>query len=59
MVKAGTSPRLMPRMTLGQEVIEGYLSLRAHSPEILRPSLPESVPAAASCMRRTAFSSQT
>nr|WP_154664642.1 error-prone DNA polymerase [Gemmobacter nectariphilus] len=41
----------LPRMTLGQEVIEDYLSLRlslrAHPLEILRPNLPESLPAAA------------
>lgn len=40
----------LPRMTLGQEVIEDYLalrlSLRAHPLEILRPNLPESLPAA-------------
>ncbi|VDC33814.1 error-prone DNA polymerase [Pseudogemmobacter humi] len=39
----------LPRMTLGQEVIEDYLSLRlslrAHPMEILRPGLPESLPA--------------
>ncbi len=38
----------LPRMTLGQEVIEDYLalrlSLRAHPLEILRPNLPESLP---------------
>ena len=38
----------LPRMTLGQEVIEDYLalrlSLRAHPMEILRPTLPESQP---------------
>ena len=40
----------LPRMTLGQEVIEDYLSLRlslrAHPLELLRPNLPESLPAA-------------
>ena len=39
----------LPRMTLGQEVIEDYLalrlSLRAHPLEILRPNLPESLSA--------------
>ena len=39
----------LPRMTLGQEVIEDYLalrlSLRAHPMELLRPNLPESLPA--------------
>ncbi|MBL4919377.1 error-prone DNA polymerase [Szabonella alba] len=38
----------LPRMTLGQEVIEDYLSLRlslrAHPMELLRPRLPESLP---------------
>ena len=38
----------LPRMTLGQEVIEDYLSfrlsLRMHPLELLRPSLPESLP---------------
>jgi error-prone DNA polymerase len=38
----------LPQMTLGQEVIEDYLSLRlslrAHPMEILRPRLPESLP---------------
>ena len=37
----------LPRMTLGQEVIEDYLalrlSLRAHPLELLRPNLPESL----------------
>lgn len=42
-------PRVMlPQMTLGQEVIEDYLSLRlslrAHPVELLRPRLPESLP---------------
>jgi len=38
----------LPQMTLGQEVIEDYLSLRlslrAHPMELLRPRLPESLP---------------
>ena len=38
----------LPQMTLGQEVIEDYLSLRlslrAHPLELLRPRLPESLP---------------
>ncbi|NEY89470.1 error-prone DNA polymerase [Tabrizicola oligotrophica] len=38
----------LPQMTLGQEVIEDYLSLRlslrAHPMELLRPCLPESLP---------------
>ncbi|MFZ1224519.1 MAG: error-prone DNA polymerase [Dokdonella sp.] len=38
----------LPQMTLGQEVIEDYLSLRlslrAHPVELLRPRLPESLP---------------
>lgn len=38
----------LPAMTLGQEVIEDYLSLRlslrAHPLELLRPQLPESMP---------------
>jgi error-prone DNA polymerase len=38
----------LPRMTLGQEVIEDYLalrlSLRTHPLELLRPNLPESLP---------------
>ncbi len=37
----------LPAMTLGQEVIEDYLSLRlslrAHPMELLRPRLPESI----------------
>ncbi|WP_410216969.1 error-prone DNA polymerase [Paracoccus sp. (in: a-proteobacteria)] len=39
---------ILPRMTLSQEVIEDYLSLRlslrAHPLELLRPGLPESLP---------------
>ncbi|MDO5659319.1 MAG: error-prone DNA polymerase [Paracoccus sp. (in: a-proteobacteria)] len=38
----------LPRMSMGQEVIEDYLSmrlsLRAHPLELLRPGLPESLP---------------
>ena len=47
--EGGTEPAVtLPRMTLGQEVIEDYLSLRlslrAHPLELLRPRLPESLP---------------
>ncbi|WP_353474589.1 error-prone DNA polymerase [Salipiger sp. H15] len=39
---------ILPAMTLGQEVVEDYLSLRlslrAHPMELLRPRLPESLP---------------
>ncbi|MGZ3217034.1 error-prone DNA polymerase [Paracoccus sp. T5] len=41
-------PVILPRMTLSQEVVEDYLSLRlslrAHPVELLRPDLPESLP---------------
>ena len=41
-------PVHLPQMTLGQEVIEDYLSLRlslrAHPMELLRPRLPDSLP---------------
>ena len=45
--EGGTEPTVaLPQMTLGQEVIEDYLtlrlSLRAHPMELLRPRLPES-----------------
>ncbi|WP_151719385.1 error-prone DNA polymerase [Gemmobacter serpentinus] len=47
--EGGTEPGMtLPRMLLGQEVIEDYLalrlSLRAHPMELLRPDLPESLP---------------
>ncbi|MDP2082467.1 error-prone DNA polymerase [Pseudotabrizicola sp.] len=47
--EGGVEPAVsLPRMTLGQEVIEDYLSLRlslrAHPVELLRPRLPESLP---------------
>ena len=47
--EGGIEPSVtLPPMTLGQEVIEDYLalrlSLRAHPMELLRPSLPESLP---------------
>ncbi len=47
--EGGTEPAVtLPRMTLGQEVIEDYLSmrlsLRAHPLELLRSRLPESLP---------------
>ncbi len=47
--EGGVEPAVnLPQMTLGQEVIEDYLSLRlslrAHPMEILRPRLPESLP---------------
>ena len=47
--EGGTEPTVsLPQMTLGQEVIEDYLSLRlslrAHPMELLRPRLPESLP---------------
>ncbi len=47
--EGGTEPGVtLPQMTLGQEVIEDYLSLRlslrAHPMELLRPRLPESLP---------------
>ena len=47
--EGGIEPAVtLPRMTLGQEVIEDYLSLRlslrAHPMELLRPRLPESLP---------------
>ena len=47
--EGGAEPTVyLPRMTLGQEVIEDYvslrLSLRAHPVELLRPRLPESMP---------------
>ncbi|MFN3722948.1 MAG: error-prone DNA polymerase [Paracoccaceae bacterium] len=47
--EGGVEPAVsLPRMTLGQEVIEDYLSLRlslrAHPMELLRPRLPESLP---------------
>ena len=46
--EGGQEPAVtLPRMTLGQEVIEDYLSLRlslrAHPLELLRPHLPESL----------------
>ncbi len=46
--EGGTEPAVaLPRMTLGQEVIGDYqtlrLSLRAHPMELLRPDLPESL----------------
>ncbi|NUB44959.1 error-prone DNA polymerase [Fertoebacter nigrum] len=48
--EGGVEPAVtLPAMTLGQEVIEDYLalrlSLRAHPVELLRPRLPESLPA--------------
>ena len=47
--EGGAEPAVtLPQMTLGQEVIEDYLSLRlslrAHPMELLRPRLPESLP---------------
>ncbi|MAM37092.1 MAG: error-prone DNA polymerase [Erythrobacter sp.] len=47
--EGGNEPAVtLPQMTLGQEVIEDYLSLRlslrAHPMELLRPRLPESLP---------------
>ncbi|RUS61022.1 DNA polymerase III subunit alpha [Pseudorhodobacter sp. E13] len=47
--EGGAEPNVtLPQMTLGQEVIEDYLSLRlslrAHPMELLRPRLPESLP---------------
>lgn len=47
--EGGVEPAVtLPQMTLGQEVIEDYLSLRlslrAHPMELLRPRLPESLP---------------
>ncbi|WP_113913484.1 error-prone DNA polymerase [Roseovarius dicentrarchi] len=47
--EGGAEPEvILPAMTLGQEVIEDYLSLRlslrAHPLELLRPRLPESLP---------------
>ncbi|TKA93828.1 error-prone DNA polymerase, partial [Cereibacter changlensis] len=47
--EGGREPAVsLPQMTLGQEVIEDYLSLRlslrAHPVELLRPRLPESLP---------------
>ena len=47
--EGGKEPAVrLPQMTLGQEVIEDYLSLRlslrAHPMELLRPRLPESLP---------------
>ncbi|MDV7272068.1 error-prone DNA polymerase [Thioclava sp. A2] len=47
--EGSTEPTVsLPQMTLGQEVIEDYLSLRlslrAHPLELLRPRLPESLP---------------
>ena len=47
--EGGLEPAVtLPQMTLGQEVIEDYLSLRlslrAHPMELLRPRLPESLP---------------
>ena len=47
--EGGIEPAVtLPQMTLGQEVIEDYLSLRlslrAHPMELLRPRLPESLP---------------
>lgn len=47
--EGGVEPAIaLPQMTLGQEVIEDYLSLRlslrAHPMELLRPRLPESLP---------------
>uniref|UniRef100_UPI0025D6DF17 helix-hairpin-helix domain-containing protein n=1 Tax=Sediminimonas sp. TaxID=2823379 RepID=UPI0025D6DF17 len=47
--EGGTEPHAtLPAMTLGQEMIEDYLSLRlslrAHPLELLRPRLPESTP---------------
>ena len=47
--EGGMEPAVtLPQMTLGQEVIEDYLSLRlslrAHPMELLRPRLPESLP---------------
>ncbi len=47
--EGGAEPEVtLPAMTLGQEVIEDYLSLRlslrAHPLELLRPRLPESLP---------------
>jgi error-prone DNA polymerase len=47
--EGGIEPNVaLPQMTLGQEVIEDYLSLRlslrAHPMELLRPRLPESLP---------------
>ncbi|GLS87578.1 error-prone DNA polymerase [Cypionkella aquatica] len=46
--EGGVEPAVhLPQMTLGQEVIEDYLSLRlslrAHPMELLRPRLPESI----------------
>ena len=47
--EGGVEPAVtLPQMTLGQDVIEDYLSLRlslrAHPMELLRPRLPESLP---------------
>jgi error-prone DNA polymerase len=47
--EGGNEPTVtLPQMSLGQEVIEDYLSLRlslrAHPMELLRPRLPESLP---------------
>jgi len=47
--EGGDEPQIaLPQMTLGQEVVEDYvslrLSLRAHPMELLRPHLPESIP---------------
>lgn len=47
--EGGMEPAVtLPQMTLGQEMIEDYLSLRlslrAHPMELLRPKLPESLP---------------
>ncbi|MFZ1345783.1 MAG: error-prone DNA polymerase [Tabrizicola sp.] len=47
--EGGEEPAVhLPQMTLGQEVIEDYLSLRlslrAHPMELLRPRLPDSLP---------------
>lgn len=47
--EGGQEPAVtLPAMTLGQEVVEDYLSLRlslrAHPMELLRPRLPESLP---------------
>jgi error-prone DNA polymerase len=47
--EGGSEPHAtLPAMTLGQEMIEDYLSLRlslrAHPLELLRPRLPESIP---------------
>lgn len=47
--EGGIEPQVaLPQMTLGQEVVEDYvslrLSLRAHPMELLRPHLPDSIP---------------